>query len=135
MPKIERVDVLDDLEYQGGAEGAREVEATETREFSISGKLYRTYLCKANADRFDELFAEWTEFAELVNSNAPRASVRKPGGGGGARRDRTETAKVRAWAKSQNFQPPVSDKGRIPDSVTDAFYAAHPEETRPAPAA
>lgn len=34
-----------------------------------------------------------------------------------------DTAKIRAWAKDNGH--PVSDRGRIHQSVKDAYYAAH----------
>ncbi len=40
------------------------------------------------------------------------------------------TAKIRAWAVTQPDLK-VSDKGRIPAAVVEAFYTAHPDETRP----
>lgn len=130
MPKVERVDVFDDLEYQGGNPGSKEVEATETREFSIGGQSYVTYLCKENAERFDELFSEWTEFAEKVQRTGGQVTARKAStsdrSDGG--RNRGLTARMRKWAQEQDFSPPVSDHGRIPDRVSAAYFASFPEE-------
>lgn len=132
MPKIKRVDVLDDLEFRGGAEGGREVEATEERAFSVGGKSYITYLCVSNAKRFDEAMAEWTQYAEAVEAPGPaRTTARKSSGAAQTRRDRAASAKIREWAQGQNFDPPVSERGRIPGNVLEAYYGTHPEE-RPA---
>lgn len=131
MPKVTHTFTYDDLEYQGGAEGGWEVEGTETREFTVNGQAYRTYLSAKNAKEFDEDQARWTQFAEKVTpatrARAPRAATSS----GASRPPRSETAKIRAWAQTQNFDQPVSDKGRIPDKITDAYYATFPEE-RPA---
>lgn len=136
MPKIKRVDVLDDLEFKGGAEGGREVEATEEREFAVGGKSYITYLCADNAKRFDEAMAEWTRYAEVVEATREQVAARKARStaGGQARRDRAASAKIREWAQEQSFDPPVSERGRIPGNVLEAYYRTHPEE-RPAPVA
>lgn len=136
MPKIKRVDVLDDLEFRGGAEDGREVEATEERAFSVGPKSYITYLCAANAKRFDEVMDEWTRYAEVVESTREQVAARRSKSAGGAqtRRDRAASAKIREWAQDQHFDPPVSERGRIPGNVLEAYYAAHPEE-RPTPGA
>jgi hypothetical protein len=135
MPRIERVETLDDREYKGGAEDGREVEATEVIEFSWGGKNYRTYLSRDNAQAFMDDLAPWVEFAEQVEEDPVRTVRKTPArrsSSTGPRRDRTESTEIREWAQSQNFNPPVSDRGRIPDNVIEAFYAAHPEKTRPA---
>lgn len=135
MPVVPRTDIFDDLEYQGGGDGSQEVAATETRDFSVAGQAYRTYLSDDNAKAFDEAMAPWTQYAEKVANPTRTRAPRAPGGAGatsgGPRKDRTQTADIRAWAQGQSFEPPVSDRGRIPDHVTDAYYAAHPEK-RPA---
>jgi CHAD domain-containing protein len=136
MPRIERVEILDDREYQGGAEEGREVEATETRELTVNGKTYRTYLSKDNADQFDADLAPWLEYAEVVeHTQVPTARRAPRKASSGPRRDRTESTDIRAWAMDQQFTPPVSERGRIPQTVIDAYYAAHPDKPRPATSA
>jgi len=40
-----------------------------------------------------------------------------------ARSNREQTAAIRAWARANGHQ--VSDRGRIPKSVIEAYQAAH----------
>src|SRR5690349_19847405 len=131
MPKIERIDVLDDLEYRGGAPDGKEVAATTQRTLTVGNQDYLLYLSEQNAVRFDEDIAVWTEFANKVEADEPR-TPRKPTGGGGkggkGGRNRGLSAEIRTWAREQNIQPPVSERGRIPDNVTQAFYAANPDK-------
>lgn len=127
MPKKLREDLLDDIAY--GTTG-QEVEATEERTFTVGGQQFHTYLSAENAKRFDEDMRTWTEFAEKVPSSA-KARKQSHGGGGGnvatpRRDDSARSARVRAWAKEQNWKPEVSDRGRIPAKVNDAYDAAHP---------
>jgi hypothetical protein len=131
MPRVERVEFLDDKEYQNGAEGGREVEATETRTLTVGGKQFQLYLCEANAKLFDEDMAVWTQFASPVTKTKATKTTGSSGGGGSSagRTDRGFSARVRTWAKDQHFEDvEIKDRGRIPDFVTEAYLAAHPED-------
>jgi hypothetical protein len=140
MPEITEVRMLDDLEYQNGAEDGRAVPATEIRDFSLNGTHFRTYLSEENAERFDELFQEWTEYAtpQLPPAPASRSAssgpkrTSSPGATGGKRTDRGLTAEIREWARGQGMV--VNDRGRIPETINEAFFTAFPEK-RPAVAA
>lgn len=92
--------------------------ANDTINFALDGKDYEIDLSTTNAEK---LRGALRPFAE-----AGRKTTR----GAGARRTRTrttgndpDTAKIRAWAKENG--PEVSDRGRIHQTVKDAYYAAH----------
>jgi hypothetical protein len=91
--------------------------ADETVAFALDGQPYEIDLSAENAARLRDSLAEFV------------ASARKPGGTArSARRSasngrRSGSPDVRAWAKEQGFA--VSERGRIPSNVIDAYHAAH----------
>ena len=135
MPEITEVRMLDDLEYRGGAEDGRAVPATEIRDFSMNGTHYRTWLSEENAERFDELFTEWVEYAtpqlppapaSRSASSGPKRPSQASSGSSGKRTDRGLTAEIREWARGQSMT--VNDRGRIPETINEAFFTAFPEK-------
>jgi hypothetical protein len=97
-------------------------EAEETVEFGLDGAFYEIDLSEDNAERLRDALAEYVEHAR-------RAGGRKrPAGRGGAGRpprtasaDREQNQAIREWARKQGMN--VSDRGRIPKEVTDAYNA------------
>jgi len=94
-----------------------EVGEGETVLFSLDGTAYEIDLTDANAAAFREILAPYVDAARRVSggrgtsSSAPRR--RKAGQDYGA---------VRAWAKENGYQ--VSDRGRVPATVLEAYEAA-----------
>ena len=91
--------------------------ADHTLTFALDGKDYEIDLSTTNADKLREALRPFAE--------AGRKTTRS----GGARNTRTrasgsdpDTAKIRAWAKENGHD--VSDRGRIHQTVKDAYYAA-----------
>src|SRR3954452_4878050 len=75
-----------------------------------------------NAEELREVFSRYVQAARKVG-RAGRAS-----GGGrsratGGRMDREQAGAIRDWARKNGHQ--VSDRGRIPASVVEAYEAAH----------
>jgi hypothetical protein len=128
VPIIQRTEKLDDIEYGKG----NEVPATEERTLAVGGQQYRTYLTAENAKTFDDDLARWTEHAEKVSTSKARRQGHSHSGSAGtsnvARRPQDKSAAIRAWAMTQEFNPPVSERGRIPDKVVQAYYKTFPEE-------
>jgi hypothetical protein len=89
-------------------------EATETVTFALDGQGYEIDVNEGNADLLRSGLAHWIGSArrQVV------AGGRKP-----ARTDPAQIQAIRAWALEQGL--PVSNRGRIPASVKDAFQAAH----------
>jgi hypothetical protein len=97
--------------------------ADETVEFGLDGKNYEIDLSNSNADKLRDALADYV------------AAARRPGGrrrsGGGAtaaaaatgRRasvDREQNQAIRDWARKRGMK--VSDRGRIPADVLDAYH-------------
>lgn len=91
--------------------------ADETVTFGLDGKTYEIDLTNENAGKLREALAEFV------------AAARRSGGVGGrrasstvARRpsvDREQNQAIREWARKRGMK--VSDRGRIPTDVVDAY--------------
>ncbi|HIT74078.1 MAG TPA: Lsr2 family protein [Candidatus Avipropionibacterium avicola] len=92
----------------------------ETIRFSINDVDYSIDLGPESARQFREALAPYTENAERQtgtkrSSIAPRRST--------ARVDPAQLRAIRDWARANGYE--VSDRGRIPAQVIDAYEAAH----------
>ncbi|MGY1689184.1 histone-like nucleoid-structuring protein Lsr2 [Geodermatophilus sp. SYSU D01105] len=98
--------------------------ADETVSFSLDGTNYEIDLSEKNAEEMRNAFSRYVQAARKVGRGSGRAS----GGGrsrptGGGRMDREQAGAIRDWARKNGHQ--VSDRGRIPASVVEAYEAAH----------
>jgi Lsr2 len=100
------------------------VSADETVSFALDGTNYEIDLSDKNAKDMRDAFSRYVQAARKVG----RASGRASGGGrsratGGGRMDREQAGAIRDWARKNGHQ--VSDRGRIPAGVVEAYEAAH----------
>jgi hypothetical protein len=95
--------------------------ADRTIAFSVDGTAYEIDLSKKNAAAFEKAFAPYIGAAR----KAPRASAGRArrSGGSSARSGREQLQAIREWARANGVE--VSERGRIPRSVREAFDAAH----------
>ena len=98
--------------------------ADETVSFSLDGTNYEIDLSEKNAGELRDAFSRYVQAARKVGRGGGRAS----GGGrsratGGGRMDREQAGAIRDWARKNGHA--VSDRGRIPASVVEAYEAAH----------
>jgi hypothetical protein len=89
--------------------------ADETLRFGLGGTDYEIDLSKKNASKFRRQIAPYIEHARKAGRGQRRRPARTT-----SSRDRS--ADIRAWAKSQGIT--VSERGRIPASVTEQYQAA-----------
>jgi hypothetical protein len=89
--------------------------AEETVPFALGAVDYEIDLSAANASRFRAQLAPFIEHARRHG----RGQRSRPGRTPGARRD---SAEVRAWAREHGLE--ISERGRIPSSVTEQYEAA-----------
>jgi hypothetical protein len=99
-----------------------EVGEGETVLFSLDGTAYEIDLSGDNAQALRDAFAPYVDAARSVSS------TRSSGANGAARpRRRAEQKRdytdIRAWAKSNGHE--VSERGRVPSTILDAYDAAH----------
>ena len=101
--------------------------ADETVTFALDGTTYEIDLSEKNAEEMRNVFGKYVSAARKVSSRGGRASgagrSRATGGGGGGRMDREQAGAIRDWARKNGHE--VSDRGRIPAAVVEAFEAAH----------
>jgi hypothetical protein len=99
--------------------------ADETVSFSLDGTNYEIDLSDKNATELRDAFSRYVQAARKVGRGSGRASGggRSRATGGGGRMDREQAGAIRDWARKNGHN--VSDRGRIPASVVEAYEAAH----------
>ncbi len=92
-------------------------DADETVTFALDGVTYEIDLTTKRANELREGINDWVKSARKVARTSTRTTPAKP------RTDPAQLAKIREWARENGHQ--VSDRGRIPTAVTEAYEAAH----------
>ncbi|GAA4764543.1 histone-like nucleoid-structuring protein Lsr2 [Actinomycetospora chibensis] len=115
------VSLVDDLDSS---------EADETVEFGLDGATYEIDLSDANAAALRDRLADFVAHARRSGGrrrSSPAASSsgsrRSSGSGGRAAVDREQNQAIREWARKQGMT--VSERGRIPSEVSEAYHKAH----------
>ena len=92
--------------------------ADETIRFGLDGVNYEIDLTAENAAKLRESLAHWVGHAR--RSSGRRTTQRR---GGVVRTGAGDAALVREWARANGYT--VSDRGRIPAEVREAYDAAN----------
>jgi hypothetical protein len=95
--------------------------AEETLEFGLDGVSYQIDLSGDNAGKLREILSDYVDHARR-SGGRKRASGR-PAPTGRPRTasvDRDQNQAIREWARKKGFK--VSDRGRIPKEVTEAYH-------------
>lgn len=99
-------------------------EATETVAFALDGTSYEIDLNERNAAELREALAPYTAVATPASGRARGRRTRSTSTSAAGRgTNRQRLADIRTWARQQGHQ--VSDRGRIPRHIADAYNAAH----------
>jgi hypothetical protein len=101
-------------------------DAVGTVTFSLENRAYEIDLSDENTDKLHDALASFIEHGRKagghsggrVRSQRQTAMTEKP-----VRSRREETHAIREWARQHGHQ--VSDRGRIPKSVIEAYQVAH----------
>ncbi len=109
---VRLVDDLDDTVIQDG-EG-------QTVKFGLDGTSYEIDLTNTHADELREAVSRYVQAGRKLGTT--RTAAVTGSSRGPARRDREQTQAIRDWAKAQGME--VSERGRIPKTVLDAYNAA-----------
>jgi hypothetical protein len=96
--------------------------AEETVEFGLDGATYQIDLSGGNAVRLRDALTEYVDHARRAGG---RKRIARPGLSGlpgprTASADREQNQAIRDWARKQGYK--VSDRGRIPAEVLDAYH-------------
>lgn len=114
MAKRTTVYLVDDLSGDTGDD-------ITTVEFGLDGADYQIDLTAPNAQALRSVFEPYVTHARRVGGRAKR-SLRRTNQTAPAM-TRQQAKEVRHWAKRNGFT--LSDRGRIPAEVLDAFHADH----------
>ena len=96
-----------------------DVGSGETVLFSLDGTAYEIDLTDENAAALRSAIAPYVSAARSISSSRGASDAsrkrRRPG--------QQDYSAVRAWAKDNGYQ--VSERGRVPASIIEAYEAAH----------
>ncbi|SOD70539.1 Lsr2 protein [Jatrophihabitans sp. GAS493] len=98
-------------------------DAVETVSFGLDGSAYEIDLSAENSALLRDALANFVGHARRAGRSARPAVAPSRNGRGPAQVDREQTQAVRVWARANGHT--VSDRGRIPASVFEAYNAAH----------
>jgi hypothetical protein len=114
------VSLIDDLDKS---------EADETVEFGLDGVAYEIDLSEKNADGLRNVLGDFIEHARRQGGRRRSPSTGRSGrtsrgtSTASSSADREQNQAIREWARRQGMA--VSDRGRIPTEVTEAYHKAH----------
>lgn len=100
------VSLIDDLD------GSK---ADETVEFGLDGVSYQIDLATKNANKLRKALTTYVDHGRRSGGRKRRSSA-----GGSASADREQNQAIRAWARKNGYD--VSERGRIPTEVVEAFH-------------
>ena len=101
------VEVVDDLDGSP---------ADQTVRFAFNGASYEIDLNRAHFEEFAEAIQPYIKAGRKVGSTRRRGNAGNPN-------QRLENAKIRVWAQGEGLE--VSDRGRIPAPIVEAYRKAH----------
>lgn len=111
MAQKMQVELIDDIDGSS---------ADETVRFQLDGVEYEIDLSARHAEALRESAAEWIATARRVGG---RKATGRRRAGHGAAVAASDARKIREWARENGYT--VSDRGRIPANVTEAYTKAH----------
>ena len=106
------------IRYIDDIDGTDLGEKANTIEFAFEGKEYTIDLSDENAEAFREAVKPYINAGQRVTS-AKRKGARKAAAKSGSH----DTKAIREWARENGYD--VSDRGRIPADIMDAYAAAN----------
>lgn len=107
MARKEVIQFVDDLDCSPLTE-----DEVRTVKFSYQGKDYKVDLSETHSQELQEKLRPWLEVATKVKKHRR-----------GAGRPRWDLKDVRRWAESNGYYVPA--RGRVPNTILDAYDAAH----------
>ncbi|GAB3285475.1 histone-like nucleoid-structuring protein Lsr2 [Microbacterium lacusdiani] len=97
--------------------------ASETLRFGLDGVDFEVDLNETHAEALRESFAEWIGHARKVSGRKKVAARRTVTSASTATSASSKTVKIREWARQNGYT--VSDRGRIPVNVREAYEVAN----------
>lgn len=109
MAKKQVVQFIDDLDGQV-------LDEFETVRWGLDGKHYEFDTSPEHAEDFRKLLGEYIAVSRKVSTGRQRPAAAQKSG-------KEHTQAIREWARDQGYE--LSDRGRIPTAVLEAFDDAH----------
>ena len=103
--------------YIDDIDGTELGDTPNTISFAFDGKEYTIDLSDENADAFREAVAPYVEAGHRVTGGKSKPARKFTSKSSG------DTKAIREWARENGFE--VSDRGRIPADVMEAYAAAN----------
>lgn len=101
-----------------------ESEAAETVTFAVDGRTYEIDLNEKNAGKLRRVLQPFIAAGRPVGRTPARAASKKKTSTVDLPSRTDQMNAIREWARN-TLKRPVSDRGRIPRDVVDAFNEAH----------
>ncbi|MDL9947636.1 Lsr2 family protein [Gordonia sp. ABSL11-1] len=111
MAKKEIVQVIDDID-------GKVLDDYETVRWSLDGKTYEFDTSAKHAAQFRDSLTKYVSVSRVTSSRGVKRTTPIS-----TTRSKEQTKAIRDWANKNGYD--VSDRGRIPLSVIEAFEAAH----------
>jgi hypothetical protein len=96
-------------------------EDISTVTFGLDGASYEIDLTGGNADKLRDSLADLVGSTRRTGGRAKRGTTIKGAAAPAANREQTKA--IRDWARQNGYE--LSDRGRIPSTVIEAFEEAH----------
>jgi hypothetical protein len=96
-------------------------DADRTLEFGLDGVNYTIDLSEKNAGKFRKALDPYLAVASRVGRTATNGRIASRATAVPSRANRDQNQAIREWATKNGYK--VSDRGRIPASVVEAFHA------------
>lgn len=106
------------MRYIDDIDGTDLGDKANTLFFAFDGKEYSIDLSDENADTFRQAMAPYIEAGHRVTGNKTKTARKAT-----AKNASGDTKAIREWAQANGHG--VSDRGRIPATVTEAYLAAN----------
>jgi hypothetical protein len=106
----------------------------ETVSFALDGVNYEIDLGPQNASQLRDTLGQFVGSARRVGGRIKRGAASRTvvPNGTGASNSREQTKAIRDWARSTGYE--LSDRGRIPADIVEAFEQAHAKSPNSGPA-
>jgi len=96
-------------------------DADRTVEFGLDGVNYTIDLSEKNAGKLRKALDPYLSVATRVGRSGGEPRGRRGGATSTGRASRDQNQAIREWASKNGYE--VSERGRIPSSVVEAFHA------------
>ncbi|WP_412740953.1 histone-like nucleoid-structuring protein Lsr2 [Krasilnikovia sp. MM14-A1259] len=96
-------------------------DADRTVEFGLDGVNYTIDLSEKNAGKLRKALDPYLTVASRVGRTATHGRITSRAAAAPSRANRDQNQAIREWATRSGYE--VSDRGRIPSSIVEAFHA------------